>query len=135
MESRTEHHMKVHGRSNMNNLIFLLIINVAYISPVPVTVTAYNAVPGQTDSTPFITASNTRVRTGICAVSRDLENRLGLRFGDMLHLEGIGPCEFQDRMHRRKRNQVDLFMWKRRDAIRFGRQRSRVLVMPKGEGI
>ena len=93
-----------------------------------VTVSAYNPLPGQTDSTPFITASNQAVREGICAVSRDLEKRLKLRFGDFVYLEGIGVCEFQDRMHRRKRNQVDLFMWNRSDAIAFGIKRTRMKI-------
>ncbi|KKM04555.1 hypothetical protein LCGC14_1762960, partial [marine sediment metagenome] len=41
-------------------------------------------------------------------------------------LEGIGTCEFQDRMHRRKRKQVDLFMWNKSDAVRFGIKRARM---------
>jgi len=110
----------------MNTLILYIILNSAQatLPPIPVTVTAYNALSSQTDSTPFITASNTRVRSGICAVSRDIERTLGLKFGDFLHLEGIGTCEFQDRMHRRKRKQVDLFMWDRASALEFGRKKS-----------
>ncbi|WP_309573116.1 hypothetical protein, partial [Deinococcus sp.] len=34
--------------------------------------TAYNSVPGQTDSTPFVTATGTRTRPGVVALSRDL---------------------------------------------------------------
>lgn len=85
-----------------------------------VTVSAYNPLPNQTDSTPLITASNKRVQEGFCAMSRDLEKRFKLKFGDPIHLVGIGTCEFQDRMNRRKKLQVDLFMWKKKDAIKFG---------------
>ena len=101
--------------------IAIIIINIT------VTVTAYNASSLQTDSTPMITASNIRVRSGICAVSRDIERRFKLKFGDIIHLENIGSCEFQDRMHRRKRKQVDLFMWEYKDAIEFGVQKSRLI--------
>ncbi len=85
-----------------------------------VTVTAYSPSVDETDSTPYITASNTRVRDGICALSRDIEKELDLRFGDMIYLEGIGTCEFQDRMHKRMRRTVDLFIWWKRAAKRFG---------------
>jgi len=91
-----------------------------------VTVTAYSPSVDETDSTPYITASNRRVRDGICAISRDIEKELDLKWGDMIYLEGIGTCEFQDRMHRRKRKQVDLFMWNKSDAVRFGIKRARI---------
>ncbi len=91
-----------------------------------VTVTAYSPSVDETDSTPYITASNKRVRDGICAISRDIEKELDLQFGDTIYLEGIGTCEFQDRMHRRKRKQVDLFMWNKSDAVRFGIKRARM---------
>lgn len=89
-----------------------------------VTVSAYNPLSNQTDSTPLITASNKRVQEGFCAVSRDLEEQLKLKFGDLIHLDGIGTCEFQDRMSRRKKLQIDLFMWEEKDAIKFGIKRA-----------
>jgi len=91
---------------------------------ITVTVSAYNPLPSQTDDTPLITASNSFVREGICALSRDLEKRFDLRFGDLIHLEGIGACQFQDRMHWRKRKAVDLFMWEKSDAVQFGKQQA-----------
>jgi hypothetical protein len=57
---------------------------------IPVKVTAYNPVRSQTDGSPFITASNKRVRDGMIALSRDLERDLGFRFGDTVYLYGIG---------------------------------------------
>ncbi len=97
-----------------------------------VTVSAYNPLPGQTDSTPLITASNQAVRQGICALSRDLEKWFNLRFGDLIYLEGIGTCEFQDRMNKRKRNQVDLFMWNEIDAVEFGiKERTRMKIIKR----
>jgi 3D (Asp-Asp-Asp) domain-containing protein len=100
---------------------------------VPVHITAYNPVPGQTDDTPFITASADYVRDGIVALSRDLERTLELEFGDIVVLETrdgefLGEFEFQDRMNKRWRNKVDIFMWKVKDARKFGKVPGRMYV-------
>ncbi len=81
--------------------------------------TAYNAVPQQTDSTPEICAWGDKVRPGIIAISRDLEAS-GLTRGKEVYIEGIGKMVVMDRMNRRKRNQIDLYMEKYEDAVRFG---------------
>ncbi|MFP3868527.1 MAG: hypothetical protein ACLFUU_10250 [Desulfobacteraceae bacterium] len=93
-----------------------------------VTVTAYHLGVRAPDSRPGITASGLRVREGIVALSRDLEYRLGLEFGDEIRLEGLGTYEFQDRMARRCRKKADIFMnsyWK---AKRFGVRRNVLLL-------
>lgn len=100
---------------------------------VPVYITAYNPVPAQTDDTPFITASADYVRDGIVALSQDLEKTLELEFGDIIVLETrngkfLGEFEFQDRMNKRWRNKVDIFMWKKKDAIKFGKVPGRMYV-------
>lgn len=81
--------------------------------------TAYNAVPQQTDSSPEICAWGDRIRPGIIAISRDLE-KSGLTRGKEVHIEGIGNVIVLDRMNRRKRNQIDLYMEKYEDAVEFG---------------
>ena len=81
--------------------------------------TAYNAEPGQTDSTPDICAWGDKVRPGIIAISRDLE-KSGLTRGKEVHIEGIGKVVVMDRMHHRKRNQIDLYMENYKDAVEFG---------------
>lgn len=86
-----------------------------------VRVTAYNAVPEQTDSTPEICAWGDRVRPGIIAISRDLE-AIGLTRGKEVHIEGHGKVVVLDRMHYRKRNQIDILMTSYEDAIEFGVQ-------------
>ena len=100
---------------------------------VPVNITAYNPVPEQTDDTPFITASADYVRDGIVALSYDLEKTLELEFGDIVVLETrdgefLGEFEFQDRMNKRWRNKVDIFMWKVKDARKFGKVPGRMYV-------
>lgn len=83
-----------------------------------VRVTGYNATVNQCDSTPFITASNKRVKLGMVAVSRDLEKKYNLKFGDFVYLEGYGIFEFQDRLHKRKKKQVDIYCLTKKDAYK-----------------
>jgi len=84
-----------------------------------VRVTAYNADQRQTDSTPFTAAWGDRVRPGMIAVSRDLE-KIGLTRGKLIHVDGFGYGKILDRMHKRKRNQIDIFMENNEDAVNFG---------------
>lgn len=92
------------------------------------TVTAYSPRPKETDSTPHITASNKKVRAGIIAVSRDLYD-LGWVFGRKVYIEGMGIFVIEDLMASRKRSQVDIFMWKTNDALKFGRQKRKVYLL------
>lgn len=98
-----------------------------------VVLTAYSSTVDQTDSTPFITATGTRVRYGIAAVSRDLlksvlpygsrfrvvEVKLNPRTCGGLKLQGVFIVE--DTMHPRKQKQIDIWFPDRRQALRFGR--------------
>ena len=95
---------------------------------VPVVVTAYNPVVAQTDNTPEITASNKRVRPGIVALSRDLEQEFGFRFGDTVVIERIGCFVFEDRMNKRWTRRVDILMHSREAARKFGVQSSHLMV-------
>jgi 3D (Asp-Asp-Asp) domain-containing protein len=79
-----------------------------------ITVTAYSPRSGK------ITASGQKVRPGIIALSRDLERDWGVKFGDMIHLPGIGLLEFQDRMHHYWTERVDVYHQCYHEAKRFG---------------
>jgi len=81
--------------------------------------TAYNADPEQTDDTPDVCAWGDKIRPGIIAISRDLE-KSGLTRGKEVYIEGIGNVVVMDRMHPRKRNQIDLYMENHEDAVEFG---------------
>ena len=75
---------------------------------IPVSVTMYNAEACQTDNSPLITASNIVVHEKIVAISKDLETRFNLKFGDTIQLEGIsGDFVFHDRTHERMSNRPD----------------------------
>ncbi len=119
----------------MRKLAIICLLGVGVISlPRPtmcvsmsiVTVTAYHNCPGS--RTPGITASGQRVKTGIIALSRDVERNLNLDFGDRVLLHGYGVYEFQDRMASRWRQKADIFMDCESKAARFGLRRYVVLV-------
>lgn len=79
-------------------------------------VTAYSSTPDQTDSTPFITASNTHVRDGVVAANF-------LRFGSKIRMPtAYGDKLFvvEDRMNSRYPYRVDIWMRSREEAKQFG---------------
>jgi 3D (Asp-Asp-Asp) domain-containing protein len=88
-----------------------------------VTATAYEAVIGQTDSKPFITADNSRIPRGYgshtrwLALSRDLLQPWGgpFEFGDKVRVRGVshrfdGVYTVHDTMNRRYRHRLDLLV-------------------------
>ena len=90
-----------------------------------VTATAYNSLPNQTDDTPFLAAWHDILKPGmkIIAVSRDLEAQ-GLTRGTKVYIEGYGEYIVLDRMHKRKTNQIDLYMGlDKTAALEFGRRK------------
>ena len=90
--------------------------------------TAYNSTPGQTDSTPFITATGTRVRFGTVALSRDLLKKFP--YGTKIRIEDLSGrynsmlagriFVVEDTMHPRKMNTVDVWMVNRSQAMQWG---------------
>jgi len=66
------------------------------------------------------TASGIRVQEGILALSRDLEYQLGMRFGDLVKLDGLGTYAFEDRMASYKRRQADIWVPRYAEAMHFG---------------
>lgn len=79
-------------------------------------ITAYSSTPDETDSTPNITASNKPAREGIIAANF-------LPFGTKVKIPSVfGDKIFivEDRMHKRKKNFVDIWMPSKEDALKFG---------------
>ena len=85
------------------------------------TVTAYSPRTEETDSTPYTTATNSRVRQGIVAVSRDLFNQ-GWVFGKRVYIKNYGVYVIDDLMADHKKNQVDIFMFDTSKALNFGKK-------------
>lgn len=89
---------------------------------VNVPVTAYSSEVGQTDSTPFITASGSRVRDGIVAANF-LPIGTKVRFPE---LYGSKIFVVEDRMNKRYWHRMDIWMADTQDAKNFGIKRTRV---------
>lgn len=90
-----------------------------------VSVSAYSSEPWQTDDTPFITASNTRVRDGVVATNF-------LPFGTLIRLPEIyGDKIFivEDRMNRRYWFNLDIWFADTQLAREFGRKTVTVEVL------
>lgn len=86
-----------------------------------VTATAYQAVPGQTDDEPFVTADNSRIKPHYgshirwMALSRDLLQHWGgkFKYGDKVRVRGIsseldGVYTVHDTMNKRHRHCMDI---------------------------
>jgi len=86
------------------------------------TVTAYSPDAQQCDNTPFTNAMNCRVRAGQVAVSRDLF-RNGWTFGKRVYIEGHGMYVIADLMNKRHKGAIDIFMYEKDRALRFGKRK------------
>jgi 3D (Asp-Asp-Asp) domain-containing protein len=96
-----------------------------------VNMTSYSSTVGQTDSTPFITATGTRVRTGVVAVSRNLTRYYGKNlkiietYGSGCGANSILPMsrkyKIEDTMNSRFFNKIDIWVPSIRDARTIGK--------------
>lgn len=108
-----------------------------------VTVTGYTSSPRETDSTPHLTASMTRVHSGCLALSRDLLRSFTpdapFDFGDWVVLPGTGVFIVEDTMNARWRNRADIWFSDRRQALRWGRRSALLARLPsppeEGQGL
>jgi 3D (Asp-Asp-Asp) domain-containing protein len=81
--------------------------------------TAYNSEEGQTDSTPWVTASGTRCREGVIASNF-------LPFGTKVKIEGFNRTfVVEDRMHKRFSDRIDIWFRHHQDAKQFGKRKIR----------
>lgn len=110
--------------------------------------TAYNSLRGQTDSTPFVTATGARTRWGVVALSRDMLRRIP--YGSKIKIEDLGSFSsgrgrgafnrtlsqtvfvVEDTMHPRKSAQVDVWFPARSQALSWGVRKVRITVLELG---
>ena len=80
--------------------------------------TAYNSLEGQTDSTPWTTASGTRCREGVIAANH-------LPIGTKVLIDGYGDRVFtvEDRMNARYKKRIDIWFGSYDDAMKFGKRK------------
>lgn len=95
-----------------------------------VTVTAYNSVPWQTDSTPCISADG----SNICELLEqgDISCASHLPFGTKINIPGIGVCTVRDRLHPRFAYRIDIYFGgaeKIQAAKQWGKRRLTVDVL------
>ncbi len=96
--------------------------------------TAYNSLGAQTDSSPTITATGTRVRFGVIALSRDLLRRFP--YGTKVMLQDMSGryntmldgkvFVVEDTMHPRMSNTIDVWMPSRGQAMQWGARNVRI---------
>ncbi|GBF03917.1 3D domain-containing protein [Deinococcus aerius] len=99
--------------------------------------TAYNSMPGQTDSTPFITATGTRTRPGVVALSRDMLRMFP--YGTRITIQDLSGRSgglfngrvfiVEDTMAAYKTGSIDIWMSSYGDAIRFGARQVRITAL------
>jgi 3D (Asp-Asp-Asp) domain-containing protein len=88
---------------------------------IPVTVTAYSAQDAKETNAEFwYTADMSPARVGIIAISRDLQNEVGLKMGQRVLLPNYGVFEIRDLMNKRFKRRVDVLMASRKAANLFG---------------
>lgn len=83
------------------------------------TLTAYSSAASECDDSPFVTADGTRVRDGIVAAN-------ALEFGTRIRIPelfGDKVFEVRDRMNKRYRNRMDIWMESAADGRKFGIKR------------
>lgn len=89
--------------------------------------TAYSSTPDQTDSSPFITASGTRVHDGTVAINR-------VRFGTKVRFLNYRPDKIftvEDRHNRRLSPRVDIWLPSRRAALEFGKRTLQMVIVER----
>lgn len=104
---------------------------IANLPPHPVrrvTVTAYTPCREECDADPDRTAAMLAPRPGMVAVSRDLF-AAGWTFGRKVYVEGVGVLQIADLMHRRYENRIDVLMFDRHQARRFGVKKDRIAAL------
>ena len=96
---------------------------------IEVTASAYNSLTYQTSSNPHITAFGDSLKPGLkyIAVSRDLLKN-GLSHNTLVKIEGLeGTYLVKDKMNRRFRNKIDLYMGTDVKAARkWGRRKVKI---------
>ena len=100
------------------------------------TATGYSSSPDETDDTPFVTASATKVRWGIIATN-------DFPFGTKLRIPDLFGSEIfvvEDRMHKRftDRNRLDVWFPSKKEAVHFGVNNDvvvEVISLPESEGV
>lgn len=122
-DKNTENMPIAQNRSDADTVVSKNVTKI--VNEIVVAATAYSSTPDQTDSTPFITASNTTVRDGIVATNF-------LPFGTKVKIPDIyGDKIFvvEDRMNRRYWHTIDIWFPDRQSALEFGFKKVKIQIL------
>ena len=75
-----------------------------------------------------VTASGTKPDTSTVAFPPYLINKLGLKYGQLIHIEGVGYRRFQDKMHKRWTDRCDIWNESEKWCLSFGKNERMVTV-------
>ncbi len=79
-----------------------------------------------------MTSADVKVKPGYIALSRDIEKKFRLKFGDLIYLEGeTEPYEFMDRMPPQWSRRADLYSRSCKVATEYGVQKRMVWFVRK----
>ncbi len=96
-------------------------------------ITAYSSEEGQTDDTPFITASGKNVRPGIVAANwLPLGTKVrivDLTTGNSINYQGNSVFTVEDRMAPKNDGKLDIWFQTREEAVKFGLRKARIEVL------
>ena len=92
------------------------------------TITAYTPSKDECGDDPKLTASMQKVKPGQVAVSRDLLEQ-GWSFGKRVYIENHGIFTIADLMHKRHINTVDILLFSKSDAKKFGIKHDTLVVL------
>ncbi len=127
-ELKTEHSVQIEKLSEERQQLARQVADLHEARIKEVTLTAYSPTHGECDPDPTTTASMTKVRSGIVAVSRDLFDQ-GWVFGKKVYVKGHGIYEIADLMHKRYSSRVDIFVPDTNEAKRFGVKQVKVALL------
>lgn len=96
------------------------------------TVTSYQPVSKQTDSSPTWTSIGDRTTKFGVAVSQDLLKSGKVKYGDILYIPGFGYRVVNDCMHKRMTNHIDLLVFTHAEEKRVGTRHLKVYVVREG---
>lgn len=91
---------------------------------IKVAVTSFNPVKSQCDNSPLIGANGTMVTPGQIAISRDLQSKYGIKFGEKVVIEGFGVFTVNDFMNSRFTRRVDILSLVPARSSKFGLKRN-----------
>lgn len=95
-------------------------MDIIAVALVGLTMTAYQPVAKQTDSSPTWTSEGDRTTKHGVAVSQDMLADGRVKYGDVLYIDGVGYRVVNDCMNKRHVNRIDVLVFTHAEERRIG---------------